>query len=88
MSPNNIVDILRDVFITATSVAVMPLILSLLVGLIVAIFQAATQVNEQTLSFVPKLFVIGLSVVLFSGWMMRLMTEFVGRLFTQLQTFM
>ncbi len=59
-----------------------PLLLSALaIGLIVSIFQAATQINEQTLSFIPKL--VGVFVVLiFAGpWMVTMMVDFIKRLF-------
>jgi flagellar biosynthetic protein FliQ len=53
----------------------------LLLGVVIAIFQAATQVNEQTLSFLPKL-IITLLMVLFSGsWLIQLLSDFFDRLF-------
>ncbi|MBK1735679.1 flagellar biosynthetic protein FliQ [Halorhodospira abdelmalekii] len=57
------------------------LLAALVIGLIVGMFQAATQINEQTLSFVPKL--AGLAVVLFllTPWMTRILTDFTERLF-------
>jgi len=59
-----------------------PLLLSaLVIGLIVSIFQAATQINEQTLSFIPKLVGIFLVLVLSGPWMMTMMVDFIRRLF-------
>ncbi|QDE30274.1 flagellar biosynthesis protein FliQ [Shewanella polaris] len=53
----------------------------LLIGIVIAIFQAATQVNEQTLSFLPKL-IITLLMVLFTGsWLIQLLSDFFDRLF-------
>ncbi len=52
------------------------LALSLLVGLIVSILQAATQIQEQTLSFVPKLLAVGAALLLFGSWMLRTLVEF------------
>ncbi|KVW99791.1 flagellar biosynthesis protein FliQ [Shewanella frigidimarina] len=53
----------------------------LLIGVVIAIFQAATQVNEQTLSFLPKL-IITLLMVLFTGsWLIQLLSDFFDRLF-------
>ncbi|MGS0682037.1 flagellar biosynthesis protein FliQ [Shewanella sp. 125m-7] len=64
--------------IAMVGVLVLP---SLIVGLVVAVFQAATQVNEQTLSFLPRL-VITLLMVLFAGeWMLLQMSDFFQRLF-------
>lgn len=56
------------------------LIPALLVGLLVSMFQAATQINEMTLSFIPKL-LITMTVIMFAGpWMLALMTDFMRRL--------
>lgn len=64
--------------ITMVGILVLP---SLIVGLVVAVFQAATQVNEQTLSFLPRL-VITLLMVLFSGeWMLVQLGDLFDRLF-------
>jgi len=60
------------------------LLASIVVGLMVAIFQAATQIHEQTLTFVPKLAIIGIILLLSGGWMMRLMVEYVQMLFNMI----
>ena len=57
------------------------LIVSIAVGLLVAIFQAATQIHEQTLTFVPKLLVIALVLLALGSWMSKVMNEFVVELF-------
>ncbi len=57
------------------------LIASVIIGLIVAIFQAATQIHEQTLTFVPKLMVIAFIFLVSGSWMMRTMIEFIENLF-------
>ena len=60
-----------------------PLLFSALVtGLLVSIFQAATQINEMTLSFIPKLMVMFLVMVLAGPWMITVMTDYMQRLFT------
>ncbi|MCB1944680.1 MAG: flagellar biosynthesis protein FliQ, partial [Thauera sp.] len=53
----------------------------LVTGLIISIFQAATQINEMTLSFVPKLVAIFVTLVLAGPWMITLLTDFIRRLF-------
>jgi flagellar biosynthetic protein FliQ len=59
-----------------------PLLLSaLLIGLVVSIFQAATQINEQTLSFIPKLVGIFMMLVIAGPWMVTMMVDFIRRLF-------
>ena len=52
-----------------------------MVGLIISIFQAATSINEQTMTFVPKLIAIALVMILFGGWMMQQMVDFMNRIF-------
>lgn len=59
-----------------------PLLLSaLVIGLIVSIFQAATQINEQTLSFIPKLLGIFIVLVIAGPWMVTMMVDFIQRLY-------
>jgi flagellar biosynthetic protein FliQ len=60
------------------------LLVSLVVGLLIAMFQAATQINEMTLSFVPKLLVVALVLVWAGPWMLRLMTDFTTELFERI----
>mgnify|MGYP001089914927 CR=1 FL=1 len=57
------------------------LILGLLVGLLISIIQATTQIQEATLSFVPKIIVVGLTLLIFGPWMMALMNDFTVKLF-------
>jgi len=59
-----------------------PLLLSaLVIGLVVSIFQAATQINEMTLSFIPKLLGIFLVLILAGPWMVNTMVDYIQRLF-------
>lgn len=60
------------------------LLITLLVGLVISIFQAATQVNEMTLSFIPKLLAVGLTVVLLGPWLITTMVDFMQNLFSQI----
>ncbi len=61
-----------------------PLLAALIIGLVVSIFQAATQINEMTLSFIPKL--IGMFVVLIitGPWMVSMMVDYIQRLFSSI----
>lgn len=64
-----------------------PLLLSALaVGLIVSVFQAATQINEMTLSFIPKLIAIFGALLLSGPWMITMFTDYMRRLFTSIPT--
>ncbi|CAH2214009.1 flagellar biosynthesis protein FliQ [Tepidibacter aestuarii] len=64
------------------------LILSLVVGLLVSIFQATTQIQEATLSFVPKIVVTFLSLALFGHWMINTIVNFTQNLFLNFDKFM
>ena len=84
MTPGMVMDIGRQA-VEITLMMSAPLFLAALVtGLTVSIFQAATQINEMTLSFVPKLIAIFIAVVLAGPWMMTLITDFATRLFTSI----
>ena len=68
----------------ATKVTMMlaaPMLLgALIIGILVSLFQAVTQINEQTLSFIPKILVIVMALVFFSPWMMDVITSFTREL--------
>ena len=79
-----VIDLFREAFflvITMVSVLVIP---SLLVGLVVSTFQAATQINEQTLSFLPRLLVTIITLMLAGPWLLSTLVDFMHRLFTQI----
>ena len=88
ISEDAIVDLLRGAFIVALKLAAPLLLVSLGVGLIISIFQAATQIHEQTLTFVPKLIVVGILLVLLAPWMMTVTKEYVQELFASIFNFM
>ena len=88
MTDSSVIDMLFQAFITALKLAAPLLLGSMTIGLIVSIFQAATQINEQTLTFVPKLFLIGTLLVLLAPWMMTVMKEFVNQHFLTLLSYM
>ena len=56
----------------------------LVTGLVVSVFQAATQINEQTLSFIPKLLALAAVVVVAGPWMLALITDFMHRLYSSI----
>jgi flagellar biosynthetic protein FliQ len=68
-----------------TLIASAPMLLSaLVVGLLISVFQAATQINEMTLSFIPKLIAIFISLVVAGPWIVTLLTDYMRRLFTSI----
>lgn len=81
MTPSTVIEIGR-VAIEVTLLVSMPMFLAALVtGLVISIFQAATQINELTLSFVPKLIAMFLTLVIAGPWMLTLLTDYMRRLF-------
>ncbi|MFT4926286.1 MAG: flagellar biosynthetic protein FliQ [Phenylobacterium sp.] len=84
MTPEIFVDVLRDALFLVITLVTVIIIPSLLVGLVVAIFQAATSINEQTLSFLPRLIVTLLSLIYGAHWLTQTLIEFtltlVGRI--------
>lgn len=84
MSPESVMTIGRDAMQVTLMVAAPILLVILVIGLVVSIFQAATQINESTLSFIPKL--IGVFVVLmFAGqWMLTTMVDYMHLVFTNI----
>ena len=59
---------------------------ALITGLIISILQAATQINESTLSFVPKLVAILITLIIFGPWMLTLLTDYVRELYSRIPT--
>jgi len=86
MSPEVAVDIVREAIFLIVKLVSMILVPGLIVGLMVSVFQAATQINEQTLSFLPRLLVTLLVVVQAGPYMMQLIMEFSTRLIHNIPT--
>ncbi|CAM2805811.1 flagellar biosynthesis protein FliQ [Hathewaya histolytica] len=81
MSENMIISILKDALTTGILISAPILITATVVGLIIAILQATTQIQEQTLTFVPKILVAALVGLLCSGWMLHKSLDFTKRIF-------
>ena len=81
MTQGDVLAILQDSLLVALKLAAPMLVASIAIGLVIAIFQAATQIHEQTLTFVPKVLVIALLLIIMGSWMMTLMNDLVQRLF-------
>lgn len=81
MTTSEIIGIMQAAVVAALKLAAPILIVSVAIGLIVSIFQAATQIHEQTLSFVPKLVAIALVLVILGPWMMETMNDFMMYIF-------
>lgn len=87
MSQNFIIHLFEQTVYTILIVASPMLGFGLLVGLLVSIFQATTQIQEQTLAFIPKIIAVLLSVVLFGPWMLSHLIDFTESIFNQLGSF-
>lgn len=81
MTPDSVVAIVRQALEMAMLAGGPLLLASLLTGLLVSIFQAATQINEMTLTFIPKLIVMFLVLVILGPWTLELMVDFMKQLF-------
>lgn len=82
MNMDAVADITREALFLIIKVSAPVLLVSLVVGLIVSIFQTVTSIQEQTLTFVPKIVCVFLSLVLFGHWMMNSMVEFMTQLWS------
>ena len=80
MSPEAVLDLTQNAMWTAVLVAAPMLMVALGVGLIIGMFQAATQINEMTLSFIPKLFALFLTLVFAGPWLLSTLTNYTQQL--------
>lgn len=81
MTPNDAIDIGRDAIIVSLKLGGPIMLLALVVGLIISLFQALTQIQETTLTFVPKIVAILLAMLLLLPFMLSTLTAFTERLF-------
>ena len=81
MTPGIVIDIGRHAIELTLMISAPLFFAALATGLIISIFQAATQINEATLSFVPKLVVIFVVMIVAGPWMISMMTDYMRRLF-------
>lgn len=81
-----VLDIAKEALKTVILISSPLLGVALIVGLAVSIFQATTQIQEQTLSFVPKIIAVFLSVLIFGSWMLRILIDFTRNLYDSILT--
>ena len=84
MTPESVTTIAHQAMYVALLLATPPLLVGLIVGLIVSLFQAATQINESTLTFIPKLAAIAVTLVLIGPWMLTTMLDYMRHMFTSI----
>lgn len=84
MTPEMVLDLAQNAVFTILLVAGPMLLMALGVGLLVSIFQATTQIQEQTLAFIPKIVAVLLSLVIFGPWMLSVILDFTNQLWKNL----
>ena len=85
MTNGEVLDLMYEVFVLAVQLGGPVLVISMLVGVLISIIQAATQIHEQTITFVPKLLVIGIILVFTAGNMLETLQDFTVRIFQMIQ---
>jgi flagellar biosynthetic protein FliQ len=86
MNPSSIIDIAVSSLITAGELAAPILITALVVGFTISVFQSITQIQETSLSFVPKAVAVSLALIICGQWMISVMVSFTTNLFAQIPT--
>jgi len=81
MTPESVMTLGQQALLTTLLVAAPMLIAALVVGLVVSVFQAMTQINEMTLSFIPKLLAVFATLVIAGPWLTTVLVDYIRRLF-------
>ena len=76
MEPEVIIDLFKSSLVTVIVMVATIVLPGLFIGLMVSVFQAATQINEQTLSFIPRLLITMLALIVFGPWLLRQLVSF------------
>ena len=84
MTPENVIDLAHRMLLVTTLMAAPLLLVALVTGLVIGMLQAATQINEQTLSFIPKLLMLALTLLTAGPWILRVLVDFTRDLYTSI----
>ena len=87
MDESSIIYIAQEALKIVIYVSAPILLISMIVGLIISIFQATTQIQEQTLTYVPKILSVIAAIALFGSWMLRVLIEYTQNIFTNMNQF-
>jgi len=87
MNPQLVIEIGRKAILTAGLLALPALATGLVVGLLVSIIQAVTQIHEMTLTFIPKIIAIALALYFFLPWMLRIILNYTSTLYLNFSSF-
>ena len=86
MSPEQVIHVGRQAVETVLLTAAPMLIAAMVIGLLISIFQAATQINEQTLTFIPKIVAVFVTLLIFGPWIIELLVTFTTGILAQIAT--
>lgn len=86
MTPEFVINIARQAVQTILICAMPMLVIALLVGFLISVFQAATQINEQTMTFIPKIVAVFITLLIFGPWIMNIIITFATGIFTGIAT--
>ncbi len=87
MNESSIINIAQEALKVILYVSAPILVISMVVGLVISIFQATTQIQEQTLTFVPKILSVVAAIALFGSWMLRVLIEYTQNIFININQF-
>ncbi len=88
ITEGQVLDIAREAIYNIIIVSSPLLLISLIIGLVVSIFQTVTSIQEQTMTFVPKILAVFLGMILFGGWMLNEMSDFMTQLWTDFSIYL
>jgi flagellar biosynthetic protein FliQ len=86
MTPENVMDLAHRMLLVTSMIAAPMLLIALIAGLVIGMLQAATQINEATLSFIPKLLLLVLTLFVAGPWILRVLIDFTRDLYTSIPT--
>lgn len=84
MTPEAVLTLAHQAMVVALFLSAPLLLVALVVGLAISLFQAATQINETTLSFIPKLLAVAVTLVIAGPWMLTTMLDYMRNVFTSI----
>jgi len=84
MTPDNVMDLAHAALLVTSMIAAPLLLIALVTGLVIGMLQAATQINESTLSFIPKLLLLVLTLFAAGPWMLRVLVDFTHDLYSNI----
>ena len=84
MTPENVMDLAHKMLLVTTLISAPLLLIALITGLVIGMLQAATQINESTLSFIPKLLMLVLTLFAAGPWILRVLIDFTRDLYSSI----